>query len=84
MVTIQSLIQEWSDEGLKQHEIGERLGVSTSMVSSYKHQKWTASLTVAVHVYGTLNIVLHPFSEEGLAYELKLNEERLNVYAKRA
>ena len=85
MVTIQSLIKELSDSGLKQHEIGERLNVSTSMVSSYTHQGWTASLTVAIYVYDNMQVVLHPFSEEGLKYELQLNKERINnAYTKRA
>ena len=84
MVTIQSLIKELSDSGLKQHEIGERLNVSTSMVSSYKHQGWTASLTVAIYVYDNMQVVLHPFSEEGLKYESQLNKERINnAYPKR-
>lgn len=71
MVLIQTLIDEMSAEGLKGYEIAEHLGVSTSMVSSYRRQGFDTSINVALKVYQEKKIVLHPFAEESLKYEIE-------------
>ena len=52
-------------------ELAPRLGVSISMLSSYKCQGYNPSLTVAKTVYTLDKVVLHPFSEESLQFELE-------------
>ena len=52
-------------------ELSQRLMVSLSMLSSYKHQGFNPSLNVAMTVYMQEGIALHPFSEESLKFEIK-------------
>ena len=58
------------EDGEKGSEVAESIGISTSMVSSYKNHKYNPSLSVAKKVYLRDNIVLHPFSEESLKFEI--------------
>ena len=63
---IKSLSEEKSG-----YEIAELLGVSSSMVSSYKHSNYNPSLEVAKRAYINFEVVLHPFSEESLSYDIE-------------
>lgn len=75
MVTIQQYIDELVDSGEGNRDIGERLGVSYAMVSKYK-KDYYPSLAVAKKVYTMENIVLHPYSEESLKFEIKVDNDR--------
>jgi len=50
-------------------ELAEKLGVSVSMISAYK-KSYNPSLAVAIRAYTADIVVLHPFAEESLKYEL--------------
>lgn len=67
---IADYIIEKVDSGMSGYEIADELGVSVSMVSSYKHNNYNPSIGVAKKVYVDTNIVLHPFSEESLKIEI--------------
>jgi len=73
MVLVQAYIQSLEDEGLNGREIAEKLGVSTSMISTYKHNDYNPSISVAKKVFKDENITLHPFATESL--ELELNKD---------
>lgn len=84
MIFIQDLLKEMSDSGMKGIEIANELGISNSMVSSYKCQNFSPSLNVAMRVYSDKAIVLHPYSEDSLKYEIELDTKRRHdAYAKR-
>lgn len=68
MVTIQEYVAKQLEE-LTSIELKDKLGVSLSMISSYK-KSYNPSLEVAKRVYKQDNIILHPFAEESLKYEL--------------
>lgn len=51
-------------------EVSHELGVSLSMLSSYKNQGYKPSISVAKRVYGLDGVVLHPFGEESLKLEI--------------
>lgn len=68
MVTIQNYVAEQLEE-LTSIELKDKLGVSLSMISSYK-KSYNPSLDVAKRIYKEDNVVLHPFAEESLKYEL--------------
>lgn len=51
--------------------LAKKLKLSIAMLSSYKTQNYKPSLTVAKTVYKLDGIVLHPFSEESLQFEIK-------------
>lgn len=57
-------------EDMKAIELSQILGTSVCMVTNYKKHKYNASLEVAKKVYKAEGIVLHPFSEASLKYEL--------------
>lgn len=66
-------IKEYIEEQLITYEskdLAPRLGVSISMLSSYKRQGYNPSITVAKAVYTLDKVVLHPFSEESLQFEI--------------
>jgi len=68
------LIKDYIEEQLLTYEskdLAPRLKVSISMLSSYKRQGYNPSITVAKTVYTLDKVVLHPFSEESLKYELE-------------
>ena len=69
MVTIQEYVAKQLDE-LTSIELKDKLGVSLSMLSSYK-KSYNPSLDVAKRIYAKDNVVLHPFAEESLKYELE-------------
>ena len=71
---IKEYIKLKEDSGATNIEIAEVLGVCDAMVSSYK-KKYVASLNVAKEVYKAESIVLHPFSEEALKYEIEKDKE---------
>jgi len=85
MFLIQTLIEEMKAAGMKGQEIANDLGISNSMVSSYRHQHFSPSLNVAMRVYADKAIVLHPYNEDSLKYEIELDTKRRHsVYASRA
>jgi ribosome-binding protein aMBF1 (putative translation factor) len=51
-------------------ELAKRLKVSVAMLSSYKTQNYKPSITVAKTVYQLDGVVLHPFSEDSLKFEI--------------
>lgn len=67
---IKDLILSMLEHDQSSYDIAGYLGVSVSMVSSYKLHNYNPSITVAKTVYTKSNIVLHPFSEESLKYEI--------------
>lgn len=67
---IHEYVKERLDKGELGYQIADALGVSVSMVSSYKKGDYNPSLTVAKTVYRNEGIVFHPFSEDGLKYEI--------------
>ena len=69
MVTIQEYVAEQLED-LTSIELKDKLGVSLSMLSSYK-KSYNPSLDVAKRIYKIDNVVLHPFSDESLKYELE-------------
>jgi transcriptional regulator with XRE-family HTH domain len=70
VIFIKDYIAERLEGGDLGYVIAEALGVSVSMVSSYKLGGYNPSLSVAKTVYRQEGIVLHPFSEESLKVEL--------------
>jgi len=68
MVKIQEYIANQLEE-LTSVELKDKLGVSLSMISSYK-KSYNPSLDVAKRVYQADKVVLHPYAEESLQYEL--------------
>lgn len=69
VVHIHTYIDELLDSGATSSEVAEDLGISMSMISHYK-KRYNASIEVAKRVYANDGVVLHPFSEESLKYEL--------------
>ena len=72
MVTVQEYVSKQLEE-LTSIELKDKMGVSLSMLSAYK-KSYNPSLDVAKRVYKKDGIVLHPFSEESLKFELKENK----------
>tara|TARA_R110000851_G_scaffold45642_6_gene111584 strand:- start:712 stop:933 length:222 start_codon:yes stop_codon:yes gene_type:complete len=70
MIKVQQYVTKQLED-LTSVELKDKMGVSSSMLSAYKHQGYNASLNAAKKVYAADKIVLHPFSEESLKYELK-------------
>jgi len=68
-------IQPWLngklEGGLSQQEAESLLGVGRSMVTAYKKGDYNPSLAVAITVYKGEGVVLHPFSEDSLKFEIK-------------
>ena len=75
MQLIKDYVNSLVDEGIEGGEIAQKLGVSVSMVSSYKLHSYNPSLQVAKHVYETEGIVFHPFSEDSLKYEIEKDKK---------
>lgn len=69
MVKIQDYIAGQLEE-ITSIELKTKLGVSLSMLSSYK-KSYNPSLEVAKRVYKIDKVVLHPYAEESLKYELE-------------
>jgi len=69
MVKIQDYISSQLEE-ITSIELKAKLGVSLSMLSSYK-KSYNPSLEVAKRVYEIDKVVLHPYAEESLKYELE-------------
>lgn len=65
---IQELITQLKEKGLTNMQVANELKISQSMVCAYK-KGYNASLEVARHVYRTREIVLYPFSKEGVSDE---------------
>ena len=70
LTSIKELIDNLIEQGSNSYDVAEFLGVSVSMVSSYKLHSYNPSLTVAKTVYSKAKIALHPFAEESLKFEL--------------
>jgi len=67
-------IKEYLEEKeryLSNNEIANQLGISVAMISNYKRRGFNPSLAVAKKVYELDGIVLHPFSEDSLKFELE-------------
>ena len=71
MKFIAEYISTLADAGMHGADIAKKLGVSNSMVSSYKAGSFNPSITVAKKVYLDEGIIFHPFSEESLKHEIK-------------
>jgi len=67
---IADYVAQLVDKGIQGIEIAEKLGVSVSMVSSYKGGSYNPSITVAKRIFTTDGIVFHPFSKSGLQLEI--------------
>ena len=74
MTTIQEVVKRLMDEKLTQTEIGNKLGISNSMVSRYR-KGYLASLDVAKRWYIQSGEALHPFAEESIIKEIKDSNE---------
>jgi len=74
LVFIQDLVKSKIEQGSKGFEIAKDLNISVPMVSSYKNYSYKPSLNVAKFVYANEGIVLHPFSEESLKYEIRIQD----------
>jgi len=70
MVFVKDYVEELFSSGKSGNEIANDMSISVSMVSSYRRQHYNPSLTVAKTVYEQTKVVLHPFSEESLQFEL--------------
>ena len=71
MVHISDYIQSKLDTGMANKEIAAELDLTVAMVGQYRLKRgYNASLSTAKKVYATDKVVLHPFSEESLKYEL--------------
>lgn len=81
MLKVQDYIKELEAEGLKTTEIAIRLGVSQPMVSSYRTEGFNCNLKTAKFVYRDYGVVLHPFAEESLKFELNkgITNENTNL-----
>jgi len=67
-------IKDYLEEKEKQLDnatIANKLGISVAMISSYKRKGFNPSLSVAKRVYLLEGIVLHPYSEKGLKFEIE-------------
>lgn len=65
-------VQEYISDNLKDIDgptLIKKMGISLSMLSAYK-KFYNPSLDVAINVYKTDKVTLHPFSEESLKYEI--------------
>ena len=72
MVFIEDYIQDKIESGLLTKEIAKELNITSAMVGQYKlRHGYRPSLTVAKKAYENDGVVLHPFSEESLKWELE-------------
>ena len=69
MITIQDYVARQLED-ISSIELKDKMGVSLSMLSSYK-KSYKPSLVVAMRVYVKDNVVLHPFAEASLKHEIK-------------
>ena len=71
ITTISDYIKQRIEEGVTPTELGDKLNITSAMISKYKADiGYKPSYNVALKVYEADAIALHPFSEEGLKYEL--------------
>lgn len=68
--TIKSYCKGLKAQGLTQVEIAKVLEVSQSMVSDYLNKDFNCKLETAILIYKLEGVVIHPFSEESLNYEI--------------
>ncbi len=71
LIFIGDYVNKKLEEGGAGSAVAKLLGVSTSMVSEYKNNRYNSSLEVAKRVYTIDKVVLHPFDERSLQYELR-------------
>lgn len=74
-----TFIKDYIEEKLNNYtanELADSLGISISMLTAYKRYGYNASLEVAKRVYTLEHIVLHPFSEASIKYELSKDEAK--------
>lgn len=79
VVTIQSYIEDLENQGMTGVEISKHLRVSASMISTYKTNRYNISLKQAKLIYKLYGVTIHPYSEESLKAELKLDEGNENA-----
>lgn len=71
IVMVHEYIQKKINNGMKNKELAKQLYLTQAMVGQYRLKRgYKASLTVAKRVYVMDKIVLHPYSEESLKYEI--------------
>lgn len=72
MVLIEDYLNEKIEGGEKTKDIASELNLTPAMIGQYRLKKgYNPSLTVAKRVYELDGVVLHPFSEESIQYEIK-------------
>jgi len=72
MVLIEDYLNEKVDDGMKTKDIADELGITPAMVGQYRLKRgYKPSLTVAKRIYTLDGVVLHPFSEESLQFEIE-------------
>ena len=71
IITISDYIKSKIAEDTTPLELSDALHISSAMISKYKADiGYKPSLRVAMKVYEMEGVALHPFSAEGLEYEL--------------
>ncbi len=71
MVFISDYIKDKLAKGMSNKDIANELDLTVAMVGQYRLRRgYNASLSTAKKVYTIDKIVLHPFSEESLKYEI--------------
>lgn len=66
-------VKDYVEEKLTNYtttDVADMLGISVSMITAYKRYDYNASLDVAKRVYALDGVVLHPFSEASIKYEI--------------
>ena len=71
MLLVEDYVHQKLVEGIPPRDIAKAMDVTTAMVTQYKLARgYKPSLRVAKTVYYNEGVVLHPFSEESLKWEL--------------
>lgn len=69
---IHTYIEQKLEDGMLNKDIAKELSLTPAMVGQYRLKRgYNPSLTVAKRVYTIDNIVLHPYSEESLQWEIE-------------
>ena len=71
-------VKDYVEEKLTNYtttDVADMLGISISMITAYKRYDYNASLDVAKRVYELDGVVLHPFSEASIKFELSKDKK---------
>lgn len=71
-------VKDYVEEKLTNYtttEVADMLGISISMITAYKRYNYNASLEVAKRVYVLDGVVLHPFSEASIKFEISKDKK---------